>query len=232
VNLPEVRSDENEGVPSMLKIPQIIKNHCIALTGGIATGKSFIRKILESELRVLCFDADQIAKEVFDQDLELRTEIINVFGELSITPEGQLNRAFIREQIINNELKRQRLNSITHPKIRKRFESLVEINQDKIQTLGFFIYEASLIVETSRQNEFREVWMSICSRKTQELRLQARDVEKNSESQGREWISKTLSSQIPPTTKALFVHRLISTEQTPDKLECTIKKAIFSLQKT
>ncbi len=91
----------------------------IGLTGGIASGKSEVSRRFEA-LGIVVADADVAAREVVAPGSPALKLIAERFGDDILHPDGQLNRARLREQIFANDDERRALEAITHPAIRER----------------------------------------------------------------------------------------------------------------
>jgi dephospho-CoA kinase len=91
----------------------------VGLTGGIGSGKSTVSAVFES-LGVPVIDADQLAHQLVAPGQAALEEIRETFGERSITADGHLDRAFIRQRVFSNSDEKQKLESILHPRIRNR----------------------------------------------------------------------------------------------------------------
>ncbi|MFC1669169.1 dephospho-CoA kinase [Spirochaetota bacterium] len=89
---------------------------CSALTGSIATGKSTVSGMFK-ELGAHIVDTDLIAREIVQPGQPALDEIKNAFGKEIMNSDGTLNREVMRNIIIDDPVKRQILNSITHPHI-------------------------------------------------------------------------------------------------------------------
>lgn len=97
----------------------------IGITGGIASGKSSVSTFIK-ELGFLIIDADIAAREVVEPGEEAYQEIVKVFGDDILLPEGDIDRAKLGHLIFHDEEKRLRLNSIVHPAVRKRMKEQAE----------------------------------------------------------------------------------------------------------
>ncbi|MCS7188170.1 MAG: dephospho-CoA kinase, partial [Bacteroidia bacterium] len=87
----------------------------ISVTGGIGVGKSFVlRKIREAGYPV--YYADIRAKQLMEEDAELREAIEVEFGKAAYTAQGNLNRSYIASIIFSSPEKRKALNALVHPK--------------------------------------------------------------------------------------------------------------------
>lgn len=85
----------------------------IGLTGGIGSGKSVVAKIFAT-LGVPVFDADSVAKNIMNEDAELKQQIIAAFGEASYV-DATLNRKYISNIVFNDAYKLEQLNALVHP---------------------------------------------------------------------------------------------------------------------
>jgi dephospho-CoA kinase len=91
----------------------------IGLTGGIASGKSTVARML-LELGIPVIDADQIAREVVEIGEEAYLQIVEKFGEEILKDDKTIDRAKLGAIVFNDERKRKLLNSIVHPAVRKK----------------------------------------------------------------------------------------------------------------
>jgi dephospho-CoA kinase len=90
----------------------------IGLTGGIATGKSTVSKLLKDK-GVPIIDADILARKVVDRGTPGLKAIVAYFGEEVLKDDGTLDRKKLGSIIFNDEVKRKKLNGIVHPAVRK-----------------------------------------------------------------------------------------------------------------
>lgn len=144
----------------------------IGLTGGIASGKSTVAKILE-ELGAHVVDADQVAREVVQPGHPAFDEIVQVFGQEVLADDGTIARKKLGAMIFADPDKRRALNAITHPRI-------AEATQGKLVALGqagapVAIYEAALIVENKLHLGFDGLIVVSCDDAHQIARLMKRD---------------------------------------------------------
>jgi len=97
----------------------------IGLTGGIASGKSLVARILR-ELGAEVIDADAVAREIVEPGTAALHEIAEAFGPDILHAGGTLNRRVLADRIFRDAGARARLNAITHPRIRRRMAERVE----------------------------------------------------------------------------------------------------------
>ncbi len=88
----------------------------VALTGGIAAGKSTVSEhLIDQGFDVI--DYDEISREIVRPNSKILQRVANLFGEKALTQDGQLNRQWLADNVFNNKLQLQKLNNIMHPAI-------------------------------------------------------------------------------------------------------------------
>ena len=90
----------------------------IALTGGIASGKSAVADLFD-RLGVTVIDADQVARQVVEPGTATLEKIVAAFGPEVLDSSGHLDRQQLRARVFANPAQREILESITHPAIRE-----------------------------------------------------------------------------------------------------------------
>lgn len=117
----------------------------VALTGGIASGKSTIaRRLVEHGAVVV--DADQIVRDVQQPGSPVLDEIAAEFGASMIRPDGSLDRAALGGLVFGDDAAVARLNAIVHPAVRaestRRFDAAFAADPAAI-----VVYDVPLLVE-------------------------------------------------------------------------------------
>jgi dephospho-CoA kinase len=112
----------------------------IGLTGGIGTGKTTVANIFKV-LGIPVFDADTVAKQLMENDLQLREQLIAQFGPTSFQ-DGKLNRAYLASIVFKDPYQLAVLNAMVHPLSLKAAEDWM-----KLQNAPYVIKEAALIFE-------------------------------------------------------------------------------------
>lgn len=93
--------------------------YAVAVTGGIGCGKSSVLEILKNaSFEIL--DTDKIVHQILCENLDLKNKIIDEFGEQCLSIKGDINREVLGKIIFNSEEKRNVLNSLIHPIVRKK----------------------------------------------------------------------------------------------------------------
>jgi dephospho-CoA kinase len=144
----------------------------VGLTGGIASGKSTVAKILQS-LGAAIVNADDLAREVVEPGQEAWKEIVASFGADILQSDQTLDRQKLRKLIFNRPEARKQLESIIHPRVRALAEE--RIRQYAAAGYPVVVYEVPLLFEGNLQEWLRPVILVACSIETQTARLQKRD---------------------------------------------------------
>jgi dephospho-CoA kinase len=141
----------------------------IALTGGVASGKSTVARLFET-LGAKLIDTDQVAREVVVPGAPTLALLVEDFGAMILQPDGSLDRARLREQVFSDPAARARLEAIMHPAIRAR------VAQISARTGGpYQLIAVPLLIETQTQRDYDRVLVVDCDPETQLRRLMMRD---------------------------------------------------------
>lgn len=133
--------------------------HLIALTGGIASGKSTVAQCWHERGAVIV-DADVLAREVVAPDSEVLGEIAKRFGPEVLEPDGSLNRSALGAVVFGDSSARQALNGITHPAIgrlaQRRFDAAARADPHAI-----VVYDIPLLVESAQSLDRFELVVTV-----------------------------------------------------------------------
>src|SRR5947209_19653471 len=165
----------------------------IGITGGISTGKtSFVEYLRELIPAAHFFDADRAARELGDNDPEVRGLIKKEFGTQAYSASGNLNREAVRAIVFADAGKKRALEQILHPRIRRQWSLEAERhrNSDKL-----FFADIPLLYETGGETLCDRVVVVACSPRVQLERLMKRMGLDESEAQ------QMIDGQMPLTEK-------------------------------
>ena len=144
----------------------------VALTGGIATGKSHCLKKF-AELGAPTIDADLLARQAVSPGTAGFTAVVSRFGAGVVTADGNLDRAALGTLVFTDPIARRSLEEIIHPTvygaIERWFESLAR-REDAVAGIA----DIPLLYETGRDREFDVVIVVACAAETQVQRLKER----------------------------------------------------------
>lgn len=113
--------------------------HIIAITGGIASGKSLVAKYLFDEYGAFIFDADKEAKNILMKN-EVSKKVLDSFPSIK-----SLTLKEISEVVFKNKSNQKKLNDIIHPLVKIEIEKSIAIKKGKE---NIFIIDAALIIES------------------------------------------------------------------------------------
>jgi len=141
----------------------------VGLTGGIGSGKTTVAEGF-SALGVPVIDADQLARELVEPGQPALAEITAVFGKSSLTEDGHLDRACIRQRIYSDAELKLQLEAILHPKIRQRIRTLIADIQ-----APYCVVAIPLLLETGQTDLVHRILVVDSPEKEQRQRVAARD---------------------------------------------------------
>lgn len=187
----------------------------MGLTGGIATGKTTAASMLR-QLGARIVDADELAREIVQPGKEAWREIVEAFGQDILREDGTIDREKLRRIVFQDEKKRQRLEAITHPRIR----SLATQRLQKLVAEGaeIVVYVAPLLFENRVHLWLRPVILVACDLATQKERLRKRD------GLSEEEIQRHLNAQMPLDEKRRLADIVIDNSGTLEDLQKRVKE--------
>ncbi len=144
----------------------------VGLTGGIASGKSTVAKILKSRGAAVV-NADELAREVVEPDRPAWQAIVALFGAAVLQADRSLDRQALRRIIFDDPAARKKLEAIIHPQVRALAEA--RIREHAAAGYTVVVYEVPLLFEGNLQEWLRPVILVACDLETQRERLQRRD---------------------------------------------------------
>jgi len=188
----------------------------IGLTGGIASGKSTIARMLE-KMGASVIDADQLSRDAVIPGSMALSEIAEEFGPSILNQDGTLNRAALGKIIFADPDSRHLLEAITHPAI----ASLARERLDSLERKGVevAVYMAPLLVEAGVSGRVDEIWVVFVDTETQVMRLMARD------GISREEALQRIDSQMPMEEKRHFGKVVIDNRGSLDDAERQVRAA-------
>ncbi len=142
----------------------------IGLTGGIGCGKSEVASMF-SQLGVPVIDADRIAHQLVQPGTEALSEVVAVFGDEVLSPDGTLARARLADIVFNNPLRRNQLEAIIHPRVREQIGAF----KDEHRHEPYIIVVIPLLLESGQQDLVDRILIVIADESVRIERVRARD---------------------------------------------------------
>jgi len=156
----------------------------LGLTGGIASGKSFVADCFV-ECGAILVSADLLAREVVNPGSPTLAKLVEAFGVDILTPGGFLSREMMAQTVFADPAARRLLESITHPAIAHLAECrLAELNHS---SQNLIVYEAPLLFEAGAESRVDQVLVVVVDPDVQLTRLLQRD--KLNEAEARQRIA-------------------------------------------
>jgi len=141
----------------------------VALTGGIASGKTLVSDLLEI-YGCHIVDLDVIAREVVLPGTEGLKELIEIFGKSILLTDGTLNRKHLRDELYKKGRNRALIEQILHPKILQKMKTSMDEYQE-----GVIVIVIPLLVEKNLWEPFDRAIVVDCEIETQLSRLISRE---------------------------------------------------------
>lgn len=145
----------------------------IGLTGGIATGKSTVARMLVARGAALV-DADRIAREIVEPGQASLVRIAERFGAKVIREDGTLDRRLLGSIVFADAEERKALEAITHPAIRELMrERIAALEAERPDRL--VVADIPLLYESGLQHLYEGIMVAYVPREIQRIRLIERD---------------------------------------------------------
>jgi len=185
----------------------------IGLSGGIGSGKSTVAGIL-AKMGYPVFYSDQEAKRLYDVNPVLQKQLVDLFGP-AIYRDGQLNKAFLAQQLFSNAELKAQVTALVHPLVRKAFEVWA---QQQASDLVF--NEAAILFETGAYKDFDATVLVMAPIETRIERVQKRDLI------SREAVLQRIANQWPDSKKMNLTTYIITNDGQPllQQIEDVISK--------
>jgi len=175
----------------------------VGLTGGLASGKSFVGSELE---RLGCYviRADRLGHEALAQGGEAYSAVIREFGTHLLDESGAIRRRVLAQEVFDHPERLALLNDLIHPAVIRREEEMIDAAARRDPD-GISVVEAAILIETGRYKRFDRMIVVFCSEELQVRRAMERDGFTEKEARSR------LSRQMPLEEKRAYADYLIDT---------------------
>jgi len=191
----------------------------VALTGGAATGKSYVLDQLR-RAGVPTLVADDLAHGVTAGGTEATAAIAARFGDHVIAADGAVDRAALGAIVFADEAARKDLEAIVHPAVYRAIEAGLRAFEKAGDALA--VVEIPLLYESGHASDFDRVIVTACSEKNQRRRLIARGL---SEERARQ----ILAAQKPTAEKAARADFVISTDGDRSDTDVQVRDVLLKL---
>ena len=189
----------------------------MALTGGIASGKSTVcRLLLDCIPKLEIFDCDAVVYRLLETDLKVAAALSQIFGIHVLDGLGRVDRQFLRERVFQDETARFQLESILHPRVRQ--ECLDSRETAVTRGAELFVADVPLLFEKGFDFGQTGVLVVASSRSTQIQRIKVRNGFDDS------MIESILAAQLPVQEKMSRADVVFWNEGPPSVLKSQIRR--------
>jgi dephospho-CoA kinase len=187
----------------------------LGVTGGIGSGKTAACRVFEA-LGAEVFYADDEAKRLMVEHEGLRADIAEAFGAESYGPDGELNRAYLAEQVFADPQQVERIDALVHPRVFEAFaQRKVEAEAAGAELL---VHEAALIFEAGRAEHLDAVAVVDAPESERIHRVIERDGASEAEVRAR------MAHQLDATDKRRRADYVIANDGTEDELHAEVER--------
>ena len=190
----------------------------IGLTGGIASGKSTVGRLLEAQHAVV-IDADALAHACLRQDGPAYAGVLAHFGPTLLDAQGAIDRQKLGACVFSDPAQLAQLNQLVHPHVRSAMKARLASLEQAGNTRPVFLM-VPLLYESNLVHWVDEVWVVYCRPEQQRERLMLRN--QLSEAQATE----RLDAQWPIDQKRECADVVIDNTGTADALDKQIMQAL------
>jgi dephospho-CoA kinase len=184
----------------------------VGLTGGIACGKTVVRRRLE-EGGIPTLDADSVVHRLLQSGTDVTRQIAESFGHAVIALDGSVDRKALGAIVFTDEEARKKLNAVVHPGVWREIERFFDAREKASDPVA--VIDAALMIETGSYRRYDLLVVVHCRPELQLERLMARD------GLSREDAHRRIRSQMPIEEKRPFADYLVDTS---GSIEETLKQ--------
>ncbi len=195
----------------------------IGLTGGLASGKSFVGRTLQ-EMGCFLIQADELGHEVMRKGAEAYPAIVQEFGSGILNEEAEIDRRELGAIVFDKPDLLARLSAIVHPAVRARGQAL-ETYFQKQDPHGIIVYEAAILIETGSFREYQKLIVASCTEEQQVERAMSRDHLTKQE------VLSRLRRQMPLEQKVKYADYVIDTSGTKEHTLAQTRTVYASLRR-
>jgi len=194
----------------------------VGLTGGLASGKSFVGRILEA-LGCLVIRNDELGHEVLKPGGEAYDSVLQEFGAGILDASGAIDRRKLAQIVFHDPERLAKLNTLVHPPVHERTRQMLDA-YEATHPDGIAIVEAAIMVETGSFRNYAKLIVAVCGQEQQIERAMARDAIT------REEVLERLSRQMPLDEKLKYADYVIDTSGSKDETKVRVRELYEKLR--
>jgi dephospho-CoA kinase len=196
----------------------------VGLTGGLASGKTFVGEVLAG-LGCLLIDSDELGHAALAQGGAAYGAVVREFGREILAPGGEIDRGALAERVFGAPELLVRLNALVHPPVVRRQEELMAAYA-LTHPGGIAVVEAAILIETGSYKRFDRVILVTCREDQQVERAMRR------EGASEAGVRARLSRQMPLDEKRKFADFVIDTSGEKAETEAQTRAVYDALRRS
>ena len=193
----------------------------LGITGGIATGKSAVCKMLE-KFGILLIDFDVLSREAVEPEKPAWKDLTAFFGNSVLNKDKSINRAYLKKIVFEDSLKLKKLESFIHPRVKESFITLADAYFKK-KPNGVIQVEIPLLVEANMTDMFDYIVLVYLPFEKQIKRLIKRDNSSYDDAK------KIIDAQMPIEEKKKYADCIVNNSCSLQNTEKQVEKLIKNL---
>lgn len=194
----------------------------VGLTGGLASGKSFVGRTL-ADLGCLLIQADELGKQVQQPGAEAYDAILREFGTEILAADGSIDRRRLGSIVFQDPERLKALSAIVHPYVHER-QRKIEEEFARTNPHGIAVTEAAILIETGTYRDYDRLIVATCGPEQQVERAMARD------HLSREEVLDRMRRQMPLSEKIKYADYRIDTSGSKADTQARTKAVYESLR--
>ena len=195
----------------------------VGLTGGLATGKTYVAGLLE-KLGCYIIHADQLGHEVLLPGGEAYDDVVAEFGSAVVAADGTIDRKALGSAVFSNPDRLEVLNALVHPHVFRRQNEFFDTVAQR-DAHAVVVSEAAIMIETGSYKRYDRLMLTACPPEVQIQRFVERESATEEEARER------LARQMPLDEKKKFADCIIDTSGTKAETERQVREIYLQLKK-
>lgn len=194
----------------------------VGLTGGLASGKSFVGRSLAG-LGCFLIQADELGHQVIEPGGEAYESVVALFGREILNAHGAIDRKRLAALVFADPERLAQLNALVHPPVKAREKALAAAFA-RDHPDGIAVTEAAILVETGSYKDYDRLIVAVCRPEQQVERAMERD------GASREEVLNRLRRQIPLDEKTRYADFVIDTSGSKENTLQQVRTVYESLR--
>ncbi len=194
----------------------------VGLTGGLASGKSFVGRSLAG-LGCFLIQADELGHQVIEPGGEAYESVVALFGREILNADGAIDRKRLAALVFADPERLAQLNALVHPPVKAREKALAAAFA-RDHPDGIAVTEAAILVETGSYKDYDRLIVAVCRPEQQVERAMERD------GASREEVLNRLRRQIPLDEKTRYADFVIDTSGSKENTLQQVRTVYESLR--